>query len=566
MLIQINTSDARAKKDAIVNFGGNMLGDGSVMINSVADLTRYATFEPDFWRLNGEFTIAGNTIGHFYSAGLSNASREFATVPYLTINVGAYPGGTYPYNFRGMTFQMGDEYCTDMHIKWLDYENNILAEKSITGNTEKNIYIGDSVDEVIYILIEFLKTKKPYRFARLDNIEIGEIIVLDDDRITEADVLEESDLLATSTPAGVLNFSALNELDEIDIVNPSGAYGNLRENLPVLVFDDMMNNAGVYLLSDWKKQSDSVYSFSAVDMIGKYRNRDYIGSAMLNNAALNAIVSDIFNAADEKITIAPALQAYQLNGYIPNTDKISALQSALINAGGYVYVDRKGVMQIARPFISDASAPTFYYENMLGDLKIEQTQKIDGAKIDFYSIALGTQETRTTPQIMVYGYYKYIDIDLTQFGYSYFLPSRVAVNPASTASVDVSGAIFTVDGIKKVLIASNGSLILNITGNPVTTNKSTYAIPASAGKTASLSENRLINSQATASTVGNRLIQYYGKRLKLSFKSEYSEVHIGQYVKVVDKHGNTIGGNITKLKTDLAGGMLQEIEVLGNVI
>lgn len=41
---------------------------------------------------------------------------------------------------------------------------------------------------------------------------------------------------------------------------------------------------------------------------------------------------------------------------------------------------------------------------------------------------------------------------------------------------------------------------------------------------------------------------------------------IGQYVKAVDKYGNTIGGNITKLKTDLAGGMLQEIEVLGDVI
>jgi len=117
--------------------------------------------------------------------------------------------------------------------------------------------------------------------------------------------------------------------------------------------------------------------------------------------------------------------------------------------------------------------------------------------------------------------------------------------------------------------ASGTETVLYCAGRNITViESSAAALTAQKGKTTKLSGNTLISSMIEANDTGQRLLDYYSKsRLKTTFKQEYStNIYAGKYIYFTDKFGNVIGGNITKLKTDLTGGMLQEIEVTGSVI
>lgn len=524
-------------------------GNTSVITQIVTQPKKYATFEENCFKLDGSWDCAGDSIESLMSDSLSNENGKFTVNPIITIEFNEPKDLS-----KGLTIDFTDVYCKGFIVTYYDSLDTVLLSKTVTDNNNRYYSVGDNIQNVSKITIEITETLKANRYARISNIEYGARIVFDDNDIIKSELLNEADPTANEIPESILSFEVVSQNDDFSITNPAGVYAYLRDNLPV-VLSVNGKEKGRFYLTTWKQTGINTFSFKATDVIGYLKNQDYKGSKILSDDNLSYVVSDIFadTGANVSYSIDDNLTA-NLNNFIAPSDCISALGQVLVRSGGFIYVSQNGAIHIGRPFTSGDTTQTVIYGEMLGEPTIQQNQLVDGFDIEFCNIQYGETETFTA----TFECSDKVIIDFANYSKGGYICTSYTVTGYNVSSDEkrVGCLVLYGSGEGTATIAINCKKVDTVTGNAIKT--------ATQGKKIQLSGNTLIDNIDTANTVGNNLLDLYSNRLLYKFKIEYNEnILIGGYITVKDQYDNTVCGNVQKISTDITGGMLQEIEVLG---
>jgi len=115
-------------------------------MHSRANKKPYATYEPDFWLLDGnyKFKPVDDNIVHvgLMTLGMSNDIGEFGAAPVLTIEFSA------DYDTDGLIFyfdSLTDNYSTSVNVKYFDAADAVL--KNTTYYPDENVFTVEQVVE-----------------------------------------------------------------------------------------------------------------------------------------------------------------------------------------------------------------------------------------------------------------------------------------------------------------------------------------------------------------------------------------------------------------------------------
>lgn len=332
-------------------------------INQIYDKVRtmsnkYATFERDYFKLDGSFKIPprpdeGDANLGWWSGGLCGADGIFQTPQALTID---FSEG---HNSMGLTIvfdRQTNEYAVDFEIRVYQANDVLIASAEITSNTKTAYEWVNGIDEYRKIVIIIKKWSRPYGRVKIAEIDFGVFNEFADDKLIKLNLIEQMNVVGDTLPANEIKFVIDNSSKEFNILNPQGFYRFLKERQEISLkigletgsesyeYIDMMG----YYLSDWQSDEGALTMTLTARNIFDLLDKDYEQGAVTN---LFELAVDVLTKANvSNYFIHPSLQGIPTTGF---TDKVTyrkALQCVGIASKSAVYQNRSGTV-IIEPFV-----------------------------------------------------------------------------------------------------------------------------------------------------------------------------------------------------------------------
>lgn len=168
---------------------GQLFGVPRQIAEGAAD-TPWATLEPGGWMLDGTQKLlpdAPEEIG-WWSAARSGEDGNFSDPPTITIS---FPD---PYTATGLSFLFWPslkEWCCKVQVRW--YRKDTLLADAIAYPDGANWTLSETVEGFDRIEIRLLQTNLPGQFAKLQQVQIGQVVVFLQEEIIRVRLLNEVD-------------------------------------------------------------------------------------------------------------------------------------------------------------------------------------------------------------------------------------------------------------------------------------------------------------------------------------------------------------------------------------
>lgn len=312
----------------------------------------WSSFEHNRWILDGTAktpTQDGAFGFGFWSANQSGNDKTFTVPPYVEFDFDA------EYDLVGITIDFdaaGNEWAKDITINYYDNNNNVINSASAQPDTPHTVVhlTQQGVKKVRIIINSWCL---PFRFAKIQNVILGEIFVFDGNNIFSFKLSENLNLFANSFDASEFVIEYDNSGREFDLLNPAGIFAYLRQKMKMRAKVGTLLGNGVpewvdagafYLYEIPTNQSADVFQFicrpeiSVVDYI-KYPT-DH--KAQTTVADVVATIWQVGNLKPE-YEIAEELQNITVNGYCGDDVPLSSAFAQIATAaGGYWKISRDG--------------------------------------------------------------------------------------------------------------------------------------------------------------------------------------------------------------------------------
>lgn len=474
-----------------------------------------------------------------------------------------------PHSSLGLGLFFGtNDVCSDFEVKW--YQGDVEAESLlIENNDQQEVNISKPVDNYTRVLITFMKTISPYRYARLMRIEFGLNEVFTDDSIISGTVIEEVDPVSAALSINTLKFTVLNKDQRFNMLNPDGIYRYLQTRQQIKAQSGVMLDdgtyeyvdLGVFYLSNWQNATGLKASLEATDVIGLLDKTTYWKSKFWVNTQIADIINDIISdAGNFNVTISPDIAGISLTGYIDVKSHRNALLDVLVAARCTARVERDGSIKVFKVNYNEG-VDEIANDLIIGEPSIELLPLITSVQVTEYSY--GTN----VPVGEVYS------SDFNVSGTSTILiPFGRAVSDA-IISVSEGATIVGTPKISavaaEVVISANGPVTVKVTGQPrsesmrvVSASLSTVdagAIP----QVAELSNsNKLISGNGLA--VAQHILDYSQKRIKQTIRYwNNPAVQAGDIVDIETMFQSFKSGAIEKQEIEFAPSLNAKLEVVG---
>ena len=368
------------------------------LTNQVRDRLAYATFEPDYWKLNGSFVLPpkatepGFEVG-WYSDALSGADGTFSPAQVIDFTF------TQPHSSIGLTItfdEPANEYAADFDIVVYDGSGGVIWSHQVRGNTDAR-WVIDRQQLANYrrTTITLLRWCKPYRRAKVTEVSFGVVRTYDDEKLIKVNLLEEINTTSETVPANELKFVVDNSNREFNILNPQGSYKFLQERQAAVVeigVEVRPNiyewvNMGLYFLSDWKSDEGSLTAtFTA-------RNRiDFLPAVEVENLTpantnLYALAITVLQSAGiTNYRLDPMLQSINTLGVYKKTTYRQLLQMIAIAGRCVMFVDRNDQLRIERlPEVDPIDHIDF--DNVYKEPQIRLDKLVSRVEVNYYNNA-----------------------------------------------------------------------------------------------------------------------------------------------------------------------------------
>lgn len=296
---------------------------------------KVATFEPNYWKLDGSFLLplpANETESQYGIRGkeLSNDIKifnNFQNLKFQFKNIIDAIGIT-------ITFDTDtNNYCEDFNIIYYDNKNQVVDRFEVRGNNKAVYSAQKQVKEILYMKFEFLKTNIKNRSLRIIEIDFGINLIFDNDNLFSIDLIDEIDINNKTSPMNQLNFTAYNNGD-FDFTKPDSFDQFLQKRQEMiyqhgLVLDNGTTewvDMGKYYLFDWNIRA---YEISMTARTTEYllQQTFYKKSVFTEIISIYDFLVDIFKDAEiENYVIDQSLKNIKVNKYVGNITHREAIR------------------------------------------------------------------------------------------------------------------------------------------------------------------------------------------------------------------------------------------------
>lgn len=346
--------DVEAYEDAsFVVSGEAEISRLSQAINKIREMShKYATFERDYFLLDGSYYIPpkeneGDSELGWWSDSFSGSDGLFAARPVMQFDF------TEPHSSIGLTLtfdKLTEEYPTDFRIEAYGASDEVIVSDYISGNANPVYYYEKPLDNYVKLVFTIIRWAKPYRRARLVEVDFGVVREFSGEKLISLKVLEEMDLLASTVPSNEMQFVLDNSDQAFNILNPDGIYRFLVPNqemsadIGLLIGESKYEwiSMGKYFLTEWTTEEGAMTStFVGRDVFTKLEATDYTN--LLQNTNLYDLAVDVLIQANvERFEIDESLKEVSTIGFKENIKTREALQMIAMAGKSVVRQGRDG--------------------------------------------------------------------------------------------------------------------------------------------------------------------------------------------------------------------------------
>ena len=192
----------------------------------------YISCEPNRVLLDDNFYFLANKevanekeLIAFWSNELSNANGLFTTNPKITYEF------TQNIAFTELTLYF-QEICVEFDVKYY-LEGTLVALREVRNNTSliPTTEGATTLADIYFnkIEIEFIKTNKPYRYIKFNEIDFGVYELFTNEQIIDYNILEELSIDSSELSSNSFNLIIDDEQGQYDILNPNNKLNKLQE-------------------------------------------------------------------------------------------------------------------------------------------------------------------------------------------------------------------------------------------------------------------------------------------------------------------------------------------------
>lgn len=331
---------------------------------------KYATFERDYFKLDGSFYIPpkpneGDSELGWWSDDICDENGVFTPYQVLEFNF------TEEHNSMGLTItfdSMANEYASDFDIEVYRLDGTLIHKEVVTNNDDPLYVLVQGLDNYGKIIIRIRKWAKSFRRARITEVDFGVIQEYRDDKLIKLNIIEEMNIISDKIPSNEIRFTIDNSNKEFNILNPEGFYRFLEERqevkaqIGVEVREDEFEFVpmGKFYLTDWQSDEGALTTtFIARDIFELLEGKEYIS---ITNTNLYDLAEDILIKANvENYYIDEELKNIPTNGFIKPLNSRKALQYIGIAGKAAIYQDRQGTLQIKQFKVLDERDTQYIY-------------------------------------------------------------------------------------------------------------------------------------------------------------------------------------------------------------
>ena len=517
----------------------------------------YATYEPDFWLLDGQWKLLPENLSSVHvglmSLEMSDASGEFVIPPVLEVNFER------EHDTDGLSLrfsQITGDYASELTIIYYQGESILHRETYEPDSTEWAV--ENEVNGFDKIIITFTKTNRPFRYLRLLGINYGKLLTLEGDAIKNASVIEEVDPLSAEVRINAFELQVWSEDEQFSILNPEGIYAALKERQPLALYEavgDSQLFIGQYYLNTWKNISENEIEFQCVDMLGildqiPFRGGIWTGSGI----KLEDLISGMLESVSVPFELDADLYGIDVIGWIPSGTYREALQQIAFAVGASIDCSRSWTVKIFKSQIAaDSEATASITKSEKGrEQAVTLRQLITGVEVTSHNFVENSEEKELYNDVLSIGGHEIIFNE----------PMH---------DLSISGGSITASGANYAILEVTAEGTVTLTGQTYTDTSRVHSITLS-GLSSSVRPNVLKVEEAYLIHSGNlveaaeRLFDYHQQRYIQELKLFTPSIVGGNIVEVETLYDKKIRGLVEKMEIDLTGGFVVKAKIIGVVI
>jgi len=566
-----------AKTNLTILFGRNALNiaaDVTVTLNAggeqplalASDLQNqnsekaYATYEPDYWLLDGSYKfIAESASVGYISTEQSGAAGAFTTAPVLQFDFGEV------YSTDGLTLHFSEltgDWADDIDVAFYDSGLSLIQTNNYTPASAL-FSTGQAIDDFQRIIITFNSTNKPYRFARLFNIDFDNVTRWSGGNIKNGKLIEEVDPLSLRMTSNQLEFSLFSDDGDFSITNPQSEYASLQENEPIEAYEQIGDEdifLGRFYLDEWESVSENEAQFTALDgfaLLDKIPHYNPFYSVYSIDYSED-ILDHIFATAGLIYEMEASLEGIDVtsSASVPIMSCREALQNVLVYIGGVASCARSRVVNITPLVLASDLASVF-------DLTLTASEKGHLSSVKLKKAV--TSVTVLSHAFIEYTqsatvYSKSLAIGEYLITWDHF--ALVSFSGTSTRTIIEHGPDYV-----KVNITGAGTFTVTEAYNykdqrlPETLENGTLS--ASTPRYEIHVDDALMVDSTVVGDVTQRIYDYYLQRYIQKTKLFGLTVKAGDTVLIDTQSSQQIKGIVERAEFNLTGGFVSEIEIVG---
>ena len=514
----------------------------------------YATYEPNFWLLDGGYKFLPSNLATVHvgimSLAQSGSDGTFSIFPVLTINfLSVHTTDGLVLRFMPYT---GD-FCNSLKVQYYDASTALIREDTYAP-TSTEFSTGQTVTAFKQIVITFYSTSRPYRYLRLSGIDYGQLLYFQAGDIKAASVTEDVDVIGGEARFNTFDVLLHSTVAAFSIINPAGYYAYLQERQPIAVHELVDNQSvfiGQFYLQKWENKSDTEIELQCIDMLGVLDGITYRGG-LWTGTNVETVIDAILGPIYVSYELDTSLYGIQIIGWIPICSYRAALQQIAFAVGAFVDCSRSGAIKI--------------YPAKIATTDLAYTAVLTNAD-------KGTQQSLALKPIVTgveVTAHHYVSVATAQNLYNGSLVTglhEITFN-APMHNLSISGATITESGPNYAIVSvpSTGTVILD--GQIYTDNNlvaSVYNLtldPSIKPNVLKVTDATLIHS-GNVTAITQRIYDYYQQRYLQKVRLYASLIEPGDIVLVDTLYGQRIRASVEKMVTDLAGGMISQVEMSG---
>jgi len=549
--------DLEIRQDSSPSYNGELQPFAKVsdlVTGNIASLP-YATFEPDFWLLDGKYKFMPSSASMIHvgimSLTQSGADGSFAVPPVLSVIFSeAHTTDGLILHFSPMS----TDYASNIEVTYFNAADDAIFYGLYTPNSA-DYEIDLNVTDFIRLEVKFNATNKPHRYLRITGLDYGQLIEFTSGDIKRLEVVEEIDPLSLRVPVNICELKLYSASDLFSIFNEDGYYSRLSKRQPLSIYG-VMDGAtifmGQYYLDEWKNTGQKNTEFYCVDLAGILERAPFRGG-MYNGATAGVVINSILEDASIPYDLDEDLYDLTLTGWIPYTSCREALQQIAFVLGAFVDCSRSYALKIYKSTLAvDQTNPIELKRESQGmNSSTELKPLVTGVELTAREYLEGTESINLFDATLENGTH---EIPFSQPAHSLTVTGATLIESgvnyaivnvtATSSAVSISGLSYS--DTARLFSVTTAGLGRYVTPNIIRIEDATLANPSN------------------GASLVQRVYDYYQMRYWQKTKLFGSFYEPGQVL--LSEAGvstQRIQGTIEKMTVNLSGGFICNLDVVG---